>query len=342
MYADDAPDFPGVLSHVIRGAALSEDQAKWLMNAMMTGALHDAQIGGILVALSKKGVAGEELADLARALTSHSVRLELNEPNLVDTCGTGGGSPTFNISTGAAFVAAAAGAKIAKHGNRGMTSGCGSADVLEALGIAFTGDVDTLTRRFGTLGLVFLFAPHHHPAMRHVGPSRKALGIRTVFNLLGPLANPAGAQYQVIGVFAREMVEPVGRALALLGCRRGFVVHGEDGLDEVSPCAPTAFVRAENGEVFEGVLNVSDFGLEPLPASAIRGGASADENAQILVEALSKPDSKRALALVPTAGLALWLGGKADTLKEGAALALETISSGAALEMLNRARAPLP
>jgi anthranilate phosphoribosyltransferase len=240
------------------------------------------------------------------------------------------------LSTGAAIVAAAAGAKVAKHGNRSVTSLCGSADVLEALGVTLSNEPAELVRVLDEVGIVFLFAPHHHGSLRAVGPVRKSLGVRTVFNQLGPLANPAGAKRQLIGVYDRSLVRPMAEALALLGAERAYVVHSEDGMDEVSPCAPTYFAKIQGGSVQEGEFRPSDFGLRDLDWSALEPGATIAESAKILASALDGTDRVRGRALVPNAAVALLVAGLVATVEEGARLAEETISSGAAASTLRR------
>lgn len=330
----DGLDFPGVLGGLIQGRDLAREEAGALMSLLMSGTLHDAQIGGILVALAIKGVRPAELAGFAHAMRESAAGLDLQEPRLVDTCGTGGGSPSFNLSTGAAIVAAAAGAKVAKHGNRAVTSRCGSADVLEALGVNLAHD--RLPEVFRSTGLVFMFAPLHHVAMKHVGPARRALGVRTVFNQLGPLANPAGARRQVVGVFSDDLVRPMAEALSLLGAEYALVVNGVDGLDEVSPVAPTHYAMVRQGTVAEGKFVPEDFDMHAIPASALQPGSTAGENAEILREALSQPGSPRSAALVPNAAVALMLAGIAGDTFEGARMARAAIDEGRAAQTLER------
>ena len=326
--------FPDLLEGVVNGLDLTREQAGDAMRLLMSGGLEDAQIGGLLIALRMKGTSAVELAGFAEAMREHATSVTNAHPNLVDTCGTGGGPPTFNLSTGAAIVAAAAGAKVAKHGNRAVTSKCGSADVLEALGVGLGGDPEQLLASLDKFGIVFLFAPNHHPAMRHVGPARKSLGVRTVFNQLGPLANPAGAKRQLVGVYDPGLVRPMAEALALLGAERSFVVHGDGGMDEVSPCGKTLIAEVTGGEVRDGVLTPRSFGLDALSSDALLPGADANENAKILTEALTNAESVRALALLPNAAVALVLAGVASDLPDGAAKAREAIRSGSAVRTL--------
>ncbi|MDK3158549.1 anthranilate phosphoribosyltransferase [Kamptonema cortianum] len=284
--------------------------------------------------MQTKGVTGEELAGFARGMRSHALQLDFGIENLVDTCGTGGGASTFNLSTGAAILAAACGAKVAKHGNRAVTSHCGSADVLEALGVPLESDEAQHARRLEECNLVFLFAPSHHPAVRHVAPVRKALGIRTFFNLLGPLANPAGAKRQIVGVFDKEAVEPVAQALQLLGAERAFVVHAHDGLDEVSPCAPTSYIEVRGEFINRGTWNVEDFGMSPLPGNSLEAASDIPGNAEILRDALSHFESGRSEALVPNTAVTLVLAGVADNVTSGAEMARNAIRSGLASNLL--------
>ena len=322
--------FPELLEGVVNGVDLTREQAKEAMRVLMSGGLDDAQTGGLLVALRMKGVSAAELAGFAEVMRENATAVAHRFPNLVDTCGTGGGPPTFNLSTGAAIVAAAAGAKVAKHGNRAVTSACGSADVLEALGVRLGGEPEQLLSSLDHIGIVFLFAPNHHPAMKHVGPARKALGVRTVFNQLGPLANPAGATRQLVGVYGPNLVRPMAEALVLLGAEHAFVVHGEGGMDEVSPCGSTLFAEVVGGEVKEGVLTPQSFGLDALPNEALLPGTDAEANARILKEAFTDHESFRAQALLPNAAVALFLAGVATDLRDGAERSREAIRSGAA------------
>ena len=256
--------FAELVQPLIERKDLNTDQATALMNYLMGGEATDAQIGAVLFGLRMKGCTTQELASFARVLRSKAAVLDHTHSDLVDTCGTGGGSESFNISTAAAIIACAAGARIAKHGNRAVTSSCGSADVLERLGVKIGGDPEQLSHTLETAHIVFLFAQAHHPAMRHVGKARKDLGVRTVFNQLGPLLNPAGANRQLIGVYDPGLMRSMGEALKLLGCERALIVHGKDGLDEISPVTDTEFVKVWDGKVSAGILTLEDFGLAPI------------------------------------------------------------------------------
>lgn len=326
--------FPALMELLLDGEDLSTEQAREAMDTLMSGGLEDAQIGGFLIAMRAKGATAHELAGFAATMREHAVGLGASFPNLVDTCGTGGGPTTFNLSTAAAIVAASGGAKVAKHGNRAVTSRCGSADVLEALGVGLGTEPELLLKVLESAGIVFLFAPSHHPAMKYAGPARKALGVRTVFNQLGPLANPAGASRQLVGVYDYSMIEPMAEALALLGAERAFVVHSEEGMDEISPCGRTFVAELTEGRVVKRELTPKDFGLDPIPFHALAAGKDVDESAAQLVEAISDPESPKSTALLPNAATALVLAGIVETFPEGATMARDAIASGAAVRTL--------
>ncbi len=313
---------------------LGDSQAHDLMAWLLDGQATESQIGAAITALKFKSVKPNELASFATALRDRAKKLDLGN-DIVDTCGTGGGRNTFNISTSAAFVAAGAGVKIAKHGNRSVTSKCGSADVLEALGAKLQDDLNKLTRIFQESGIVFMFAPVHHPGMRHVGKARKELGFRSVFNQLGPLANPAGASRQMIGVYDPGLVEPMASALAKLGAERAVVVHGEDGLDEISPCTSTKAGFVLNGEVRMTYISPKDFALDAVVEEALTPGEDIAENAAILLEAITDINSQRAQAILPSAAMTIWLDGYVNDLPAARDLAQESISSGRAAKKLN-------
>lgn len=315
---------------------LTSEEAQRVMSQLMLGEVHHGLIGGFLTAMQMKGLTGAELAGFVNGMRHHSLQYDFNVPNLVDTCGTGGGRATFNVSTGAAILAAACGAKVAKHGNRAMTSKCGSADVLEALGVPIEGDLDSQQKRMEENGLVFLFAPTHHPAMRHVAPVRKELGFRTFFNLIGPLANPANANRQVIGVYDEKALPIMAEALRILGTDHAYVVHGGDGMDEVSPSASTKYVEVKGEKITEGTWSPADFGIAPLPDEALTHGEDAYENAEILRTALTDAGSLRSQAILPTTAVTLVLAGVAGSLEEAAATAQNAIATGAAQDLLNR------
>jgi len=327
--------FPEMVQPLIERKDLSEQQASLLMRHLMSGEANDAQIGAVLFGLRMKGCTTKELASFVRVLREKAAILDHNYENLVDTCGTGGGTESFNISTAAAIIACAAGARIAKHGNRAVTSKCGSADVLESMGIPINGDAERLGHMLETIRMVFLFAQAHHPAMRHVGRARKDLGVRTVFNQLGPLLNPANARRQLIGVYDAALMRSMGEALRELESERAFIVHGMDGLDEISPVAPTEYVKVWNGKVSSGTFELKDFGLEPIDASALQAGADPAENGNILREAVTDWTSSRSRAVLPSAAAAIMLAGIADDLPNAAEIAHSTVKSGLAAAKLN-------
>ncbi len=326
--------FPSILERILERQDLGQSESEELMGSILRGELNDAQIAGLLIALKVKGASPTELAGFALAMRESATRLVSKFPNLVDTCGTGGGPATFNLSTGAAIVAAAAGAKVAKHGNRAVTSKCGSADVLEALGVRLDITPPRQEEVLEKAGIVFLFAPTHHPAMRHVGPARKALGVRTVFNQLGPLANPARASRQLIGVYDRSLLKPMAEALRLLGTERAFVVHSEEGMDEISPCGKTYAIEVSGDKLTERVFVPKTFKIEPVSFNEIVAGGSVEEAASALTEALTDPQSPKARALIPNSSIALLLAGIVGDPIEGANRARKAIEDGSALNTL--------
>ncbi len=317
---------------------LSRQEAAAAMEAIMTGEATPAQIAALVTALRLRGEHEEEVAGFAQTMRRHAVpvTLSLSHPP-VDTCGTGGdGARTFNISTAAAFVVAGAGVPVAKHGNRAMSSHSGSADVLEALGVRVDLGPEAVTRCIQEVGIGFIFAPRFHPAMRHAAPVRREIGIRTVFNILGPLTNPAGVRHQLVGVAIPELVETVARVLALLGAEHALVVHSGDGLDELGLGAPNRVyeVRANgSATVHQFTLDAAELGLTPVPVEAVRGG-TADENAVLIRRVLQgEPGPAREITLL-NAGAALYAADAAGSLGEGLALAARSIDSGAALARL--------
>lgn len=322
------------LAKVLAGRDLTAAEAEAAMDVIMSGAATPAQVAGYLVALRMKGETPAEIAGSARAMRRHATPVRTRRQGVMDTCGTGGdGRHTFNISTVAAVVVAAAGVPVAKHGNRSVSSRCGSADVLEALGVRLDLDAAALGRCLDEVGIAFLFAPRLHGAMRHAAGPRRELGVRTIFNLLGPLTNPAGARYQLLGVYAAELVEPVARVLVDLGVERALVVHGAPGLDEMSVCGPTVVARVEGGSVTLGRVEPADAGLPVYPLEAIAGGDPA-HNAAIARQVLEgRPGAYRDAVLLNAAGALLAAGRVAD-LREGVAVAARTIDSGAALAKL--------
>ncbi len=322
------------LKKIISGHDLYEEEATRVMEKLMSGELTDAQIGAFMGALAAKGESFEELAGAARAMRRRAVRVQAPGGPVVDTCGTGGdGKGTFNISTTSAFVVAGAGVTVAKHGNRAASSRCGSADVLEALGIPVTAPPERVEEAIGSVGIGFLFAPLYHGAMRYAAKARKEVGIRSIFNMLGPLTNPAGAGYQVLGVWDGKLTEMFAQALNLLGTKRAMVVHGKDGLDEISVCEPTRI-----SELKDGLVRTYDVSPEQLLGRRSRiedlAGGEPAENAAIVKAVLSGEPGPRADVTVVNAAAALVVTGKARDFADGVDLARNSIESGAALSKL--------
>ncbi len=322
------------LALLLEGHDLSRAEARDVMNQIMSGEATPAQMGGFLVALRLKGEGADEIAGCAEAMREHVVSVRPQRQDLVDTAGTGGdGARTFNISTAAALVAAAAGAGVAKHGNRAVSSASGSADVLEALGFRLDLAPRQIERSIDELGFGFLFAQAHHPAMRHAAPVRRELATRTIFNVLGPLTNPAGARAQIVGVYAPELVETIATVLATLGADRAFVVHGAGGVDELSPAGPNLVCEVAGGTVTRREIDPLDLGV-PRCSSADLAGGTPEENAVLIREILAgAPGPRRDAALLNAAG-AIAAAGHAADLGEGFALAAEAVDSGAAGERL--------
>ena len=335
--ASDSPDLTPLLEIVARGESLSADQAEHAFDAFMSGAASEVQMAGLLMGLQVRGPSPTEVAGGVKALRSAMVLVGSTDPDLlVDTAGTGGGSvTTFNISTAAAFVAAGAGAPVAKHGNRSFTSRSGSADVLEALGVRIDLTADQMGAVLAEAGIVFMFAPLLHPAMRHVGPVRRGLGVRTMMNVLGPLTNPAGARRQVIGVADPELLDLLPEALRALGHIRALVVHGEAGLDEVSPLGPTRVAELKDGEVHAYTLELADVGLDPVDADALAGGEPED-NARIVRAVLGGEGGAPRNAVLLNAAAALLVGDRAPGWPEAVALAASVIDDGRAQQALDR------
>ncbi len=317
------------LNRVLARENLSSGEAYQAMSTLLEGATGDASIAAFLVALKMKGETADELAGFARAMRDRMLRVDAGD-DVIDTCGTGGDGPnTFNISTVAALVMAGAGARIAKHGNRSISSRCGSADVFEALGVRITLSPEEAARAIREIGIGFVFAPHLHPAMKIVQPVRRELKMRTVFNLLGPLVNPAGARTQLIGAPSAAAGQLMAAALARLGARRAFVVHGRDGLDEVTTTTETDVWEVRGEEVAKKVWSPEDFGVARTTLSELAGGDAA-YNANIVKEILDgEPGPRRDIVLV-NAAAGLVAGALASDLLEGKRRAAEAIDSGAA------------
>lgn len=323
------------LLRLMRGENLRRAEASAFLDALLDSEATDAQIGAALVALAVKGETVEELAGMASAMRARAVRVESRHARFIDTAGTGSSAAkTFNVSTAAAFVIAGAGLPVAKHGSRAATSRSGSADVLTALGVNVTAAPEVSQSCLEELGICFMFAPLYHGATARVAGVRRELGVHTTFNLLGPLTNPAGAPRQLIGVWHSSLVEPLARTLCALGTERAWVVHGRDGLDEVTLNGQTAVAEVKDGNVRVFVVEPEDFGLRHVELDELRGG-DAETNARIIREVLSGERGGAARALVTAnAAAALLVGGLADNLREAARLADESIESGAALAKL--------
>jgi anthranilate phosphoribosyltransferase len=324
------------LARLLDGHDLSRDEARRVMDAIMSGEATAGQIGGFLVALRLKGETADEIAGAAEAMRAHVVPVTPKRRDLVDTAGTGGdGGKTFNISTAAALVAAAAGAGVAKHGNRSVSSESGSADVLEALGFALDLTPERIAESIDELGFGFMFAPTHHPAMKHAGPVRSELAARTVFNVLGPLTNPAGARAQVVGVYSPLLVPVIADVLAKLGAHRAFVVHGAGGIDELSPAGPNLVCEVVDGEVHRREIDPLDLGIARCDPNELRGG-SAEQNAAKIREVFDGGNGAPRSAIVLNAAGAIAAGGHAHDLKECVGIAREALESGAAAERLEQ------
>lgn len=323
------------LARLLDGHDLGREEAGEVMNGIMGGEATPAQIGGFLVALRLKGETADEIAGCAEAMRSHVLAVTPEREDLVDTAGTGGdGARTFNISTAAALVAAAAGAGVAKHGNRAVSSASGSADVLEALGFSLELEPERIARSIDELGFGFLFAPSHHPAMRHAAPVRKELAARTIFNVLGPLTNPAGARAQVVGVYAPELVPTIAEVLAQLGARRAFVVHGAGGVDELSPAGPNLVCEVVGGKVVKRQIDPADFGVPRCRPEDLTGGTPAENAATVREIFRGERGPKREAVLLNAAG-AIAAGGHAEDLADGYGIASAALDSGAAAARLD-------
>jgi anthranilate phosphoribosyltransferase len=323
------------------GGSLSESQAREAFGAVMRGDATSAQMAALLVALRVKGETTEEVAGAADALRGAMVRLPAERPDLlVDTCGTGGGTiSTFNISTAAALLAAGLGVRIAKHGNRSFTSQCGSADVLEALGVPIEVSLETMERALREAGIVFMFAPLMHPAMRHVGPVRRELAIQTVMNIVGPLANPASAGRQVVGVADARRLPLIAGALRALGTVHALVVHGEPGMDEISPLGPTQVLEIRDGACREWTIDPSHYGFAPGRVEELAGGSPA-ANAAAVTGVLSDAAPPTAAAVVLNAAAALYVSGSGPTeFGDAISVARAGLKEGAGMKALERLRA---
>jgi anthranilate phosphoribosyltransferase len=324
-----------LLEKLMRRENLSVDESAGAMAAIMSGEATPAQIGALLVGLTMKGERPVEIVGLARAMRAHAVPLTKKFDDVFDTCGTGGDrAGTFNISSATALIAAAAGLRVAKHGNRSVSSQCGSADVYEALGVNIAAPPPIVEQSLDRVGIAFFFAPTFHPSMRHAGPVRKELAVRTAFNLLGPLTNPAGTRNQLVGVPHSELTELIARSLLLLGSERAWVVHGADGIDEISTTGHTKVSECRNGSVSTFYVHPADFGIPKASREDLQGGDAAT-NAAILRRVLSGEKGPCRDVVLLNTGAALFLGGRAASVRDGITRAAHAIDSGAARAKLD-------
>jgi anthranilate phosphoribosyltransferase len=327
--------FKQFLTRIIKRQNLTEPEMSDMMNIVLTGQATEAQIGAMMAALATKGETFEELAGAARAMRRNARRIQAMGSAVVDTCGTGGdGVGSFNISTTTAFVVAGCGVTVAKHGNRSVSSKCGSADVLEVLGVKLDTDPEIVEEAVQAIGIGFLFAPLYHSAMKHAAKPRQELGVRSIFNMLGPLTNPASANCQLLGVFAPALTEMFAQALKLLGARSAWVVHGHDGLDEISVCAPTRVSELKAVAIRTYDIHPEQyFGVLADPGQM--AGGAPEQNAAITRGVLSGDKGPRRDVVLINAGAALVAAGKADTLKDGIGMAAAAIDQGRATEKLD-------
>ena len=330
-----ADDFKALIAKVATGATLTREEAAAAFDRMMSGEATPSQMGGLLMALRVRGETVDEITGAVTTMRSKMLGVKV-PPGAVDVVGTGGdASGSFNISTCAAFIVAGTGVPVAKHGNRALSSKSGAADVLQALGVNIDLDADHVGTCIRDAGIGFMFAPAHHPAMKNVGPTRVELGTRTIFNLLGPLSNPAGVKRQMIGTFSRHWVEPMAQVLKNLGSENIWVVHGSDGLDEITTAGSTSVAALENGKIRTFEVTPEDAGLSRGKSEALRGG-DAQQNAEALLDVLKGKRGPFRDVAVLNAAAALIVAGKAKDLKQGAALAAKSIESGEAEGRLDR------
>lgn len=323
-------DIKEAIAHLLESRDLTEAGAEAVMEQIMTGQATPAQIGGFLIALRMKGETVEEVTGCARAMRHNATPVRPRRQDLVDTCGTGGdGTGTFNISTTAAFVVAGAGQPVAKHGNRSVSSGCGSADVLKALGVNIELSPEDVAACVDEVGIGFLYAPLLHPAMKHAIGPRREMGVRTIFNILGPLTNPAQAQAQLLGVYDSELTEMMAQVLGSLGSRAAYVVHSADGLDELATTAPNRVSQLKDGRVSTFTLDAEELGLPRATQSDLKGG-SAEENAAITRAILDGEQGPKRDVVLLNAAAALVVGGAASDLRQGLVMAAQSVDSGAA------------
>lgn len=320
----------GALATLLEDRDLTAEQMQSVMRVIMSGEATDAQIGGFLIALRAKGETVDEITGAAKVMRELATKVPLQSENLVDTCGTGGdGARLFNVSTASAIAAAAAGVQVAKHGNRSVSSKTGSADLLEAAGVVLNLEVEQVARCVETVGVGFMFAPAHHSAMKHAIGPRKELATRTIFNVLGPLTNPASAPNQVLGVFAKDWVRPLAEVLRNLGSEHVLVVHSTDGLDEISLSAPTWVAELRDGEIKEYQITPEDLGVSSAPMDALMVD-TAEESLALVQAALKESDSLASDMIALNAGAAIYVAGIASSLKQGVQMAQDAIGSGLA------------
>ena len=335
--SDAQDEFSALLKRIAAGERLDAAQSASAFGAMMSGGVSEMRMAAFLTALAVRGPSVAEIAGAARAMRAAMTKVEA-PGNAIDVCGTGGdGAGTLNVSTATAFVVAACGAAVAKHGNRAMSSRTGAADVLEALGVPINLNAEAARKSLMTPGFAFLFAPSYHPAMKNVAPVRRDLGFRTVFNLLGPICNPAGVRRQLIGIFAREWLEPVAHVLAELGTEKAWIVHGADGLDELSTTGPTRVAILEDGRVTMRDIVPEDAGIERTSLAALKGG-TAEDNARAIRDLFSGAKGAFRSIVLLNAAAALIAAGQAANLKDGVAQAAEAIDKGRAAAALEQAR----
>ena len=328
-------EFKAHIAKVATGAALTRDEANSVFERVMAGEATPSQMGGLLMALRVRGETVDEITGAVSAMRGKMVKVDAPN-NAIDVVGTGGdASGSYNISTCAAFIVAGAGIPVAKHGNRALSSRSGAADVLTALGVKIDLPPEAVGRCIGEAGIGFMFAPAHHPAMKNVGPTRVELGTRTIFNLLGPLSNPAGVRRQLVGVFSRQWIEPLAQVLKNLGSDSVWVVHGSDGLDEITTSGPTAVAALENGSIRTFEIKPEDAGLKTAKPEALRGG-DADANAQALRSVLDNKESAYRDVALMNAAAALVVAQAAKTLQDGMALARKSLETGAAKGRLEK------
>ena len=328
-------DFKALIGKVATGAALTREEAASAFDVMMSGEATPSQMGGLLMALRVRGETVDEITGAVSTMRAKMLKVTA-PPDAIDVVGTGGdASGSYNISTCAGFIVAGAGVPVAKHGNRALSSRSGAADVLAALGVRIDLGPEAISRCISEAGIGFMFAPAHHPAMKHVGPTRVELATRTLFNLLGPLSNPAGVKRQMVGVFSRQWVEPLAHVLKNLGSERAFVVHGSDGLDEITTCGPTTVAALADGAVRTFEISPEEVGLDKAKPEALRGG-DAEENAVALMAVLKGSKGPFRDVAVFNAAAALVVAGRANDLKDGVALATKSLDSGEAEGRLDR------